>query len=41
MPVQEPRDVVPEAPRDVVQPVQKKDRIADLLTRAEVVAPSN
>ena len=37
----EPRDVVPVAPRDVVQPEQKKkDRTADLLTRAEVVAPA-
>ena len=40
-PVQEPRDVVPEEPRDVVQPEKKKkDRTADLLTRAELVAPS-
>ncbi|MFH2075750.1 MAG: head maturation protease, ClpP-related [Pseudomonadota bacterium] len=39
--VQEPRDVVPAAPRDVVQPQQpKKDRVSDLLIRAEIAAPS-
>ena len=36
MPVQEPRDVVPEAPRDVVQPVQKKDLTQELLNKAKL-----
>jgi len=41
-PVREPRDVVPEAPRDVVQPVKaKRDRVADLLIRAEIAAPAH
>lgn len=40
-PEQKPRDVVSAAPRDVVQPEQKKkDRTTDLLIRAEVLAPS-
>ena len=34
------RDVEPEPQRDVEPPKPKKDRIADLLTRAEVVAPT-
>lgn len=39
---QGPRDVAPAAPRDVVQPAKtRKDRVADLLIRAETTAPSH
>ncbi len=34
------RDVAPEQQREVVTPKRKKDRIAELLTRAEIIAPT-